>query len=148
MLAKVTADAANSKECALARQGIVPRHLLSGSGIVRHQHAQRPWTILAGQPHAESWVLNAPGEDQVDGGHEVVRIFQEERALLGKENLKALIHRDLRLIGLDLTEIRVDGRIQNELIFQDGLGVQTGLPEGGALSISRITRVPQVQFLV
>ena len=138
MLAKVTADAANSKECALARQGIVPRHLLSGSGIVRHQHAQRPWTILAGQTHAQSRVLNAPGEDQVDGSHEVVRIFQEERTLLGKENLKALIHRDLRLIGLDLTEIRVDGRIQNELIFQDGLCVQAGLPEGGALGIGRI----------
>ena len=60
-------------------------------------------------------------------------------------DFEALVDRDLRLVGLDLAEIRICGRIQHELVFHDGLCVQPDLPKGIALSELGMVQVAQVE---
>src|SRR5438105_11640787 len=64
---------------------------------------------------------------QIDWRGEVVAVLKEERALLGKEDLEALVDGDLRLVGLNLAEVGINGRVEHEAVAQDELGVQTDI---------------------
>src|SRR5260370_21427764 len=55
---------------------------------------------------------------------EKIRIFQEERPFLGKEDFKALVHRVLRLVGFDLREIRIDGRVEHQTVVKYKFGIE------------------------
>src|SRR5437868_1237173 len=72
-------------------------------------------------------MCNTTGEHQVDWGCEVIAVLQEEGTFLGKEHFEALIDRDLRLVGLDLAEVRINGSIQHEAVVQDELGVEADI---------------------
>ena len=50
--------------------------------------------------------------------------LEEEVALLGKEHFVALVDRDLRLVRLDLAEVRIDRRVDGEGVAQHQLGVE------------------------
>jgi len=53
--------------------------------------------------------------------------FEEERAQLVEEERKPLIHRDLRLVRLDLREIWIDREIGGEVGGDAVLQIQPGL---------------------
>src|SRR5205085_11151879 len=61
---------------------------------------------------------------QVDGSIEVIAVLQKKRPLLWKENLKALVDGDLRLIRLDLAEVWIHRGIQHEAIVQNEFRIQ------------------------
>src|SRR5256712_10494494 len=56
-----------------------------------------------------------------------VCVLEKERALLRKEDFESLINCVLRLIGFDLGEIRIYGRIEYQAVVKDELRVETGL---------------------
>ena len=62
-----------------------------------------------------------PRKHQIDRRHEVVAVLKEERALLGKEDLEALVDGDLGLVRLNLTEVGIHGRVNYEADAQDEL---------------------------
>src|ERR1700688_2600353 len=83
-------------------------------------------------------------KDHIDRTGEVVAVFEKERALLWKEDGESLVDRDLRLVGLDLAKVRIDGGVEHEAVVNDELGVETNLGlKGTALEkgIARITLV-------
>jgi hypothetical protein len=53
-----------------------------------------------------------------------IRIFQEERPFLGKEDFKALVHRVLWLVGFALREIRIDGRVEHQAVVENKFGIE------------------------
>ena len=55
---------------------------------------------------------------------EEVGILLEERALLRKENFKALVHRNLGIVGFDLAEIRINGGVQHQAVFDHHFGIE------------------------
>src|SRR5512142_1015576 len=69
----------------------------------------------------------ATSEHQVNWRCEVIAVFQEKGTFLGEEHFEALIYRDLRLVGLDLAEVRINGSIQHEAVVQDELGVEADI---------------------
>ena len=66
------------------------------------------------------------GVEQVDGGGEVVGVFEEKGAELGKEDGIALVDGELGLVGFDLTEVGVDRGVEDDGVLEDGLGVAAG----------------------
>src|SRR5256712_9637403 len=56
-----------------------------------------------------------------------VCVLEKERALVRKEAFESLINCVLRLIGFDLGEIRIYGRIEYQAVVKDELRVETGL---------------------
>src|SRR2546428_1518994 len=56
-----------------------------------------------------------------------VCVLEKERALLRKEDFESLINCVLRLVGFDLGEIRIYGRIEYQAVVKDELRVETGL---------------------
>src|SRR3989442_7432057 len=56
-----------------------------------------------------------------------VCVLEKERAILRKEDFESLINCVLRLVGFDLGEIRIYGRIEYQAVVKDELRVETGL---------------------
>ena len=73
------------------------------------------------------------GVNERDGGAEVAGILKKERAQLGEVHGEALIHGELRLIGLNIAEIGIDGAVQDDAVFDDELN----LAAGGAFDVPR-----------
>src|SRR6266849_4909818 len=86
-------------------------------------------------------VGNAAREDEIDRRLEIIRVLLEKGPRLGKENLEALVDRNLRLVGFDLAEVGIGGRVDDELIFEHHLGVQAHLPEGGSARVEDVARI-------
>src|SRR5436309_11229983 len=57
---------------------------------------------------------------------EIVRVLQKERALLRKVDLEPLIDGDLRLVRLDLAEIGMHRRIDDERVAQYEFRIEPG----------------------
>ena len=72
-------------------------------------------------------------------------VLQEERTLLRELHFEALVHGDLRIVGFDLAEIRIRGRVQHELVFQDRFCIQPDLPKGIALRELGMIRIAQIE---
>src|SRR5262249_34950530 len=77
------------------------------------------------QSEAILGMTDAPRKDEIDRCREEVAVLEEERPLLGKEHLEALVDGDLRLVRLDLAEIGIDRRIQHKTPMQDELAVES-----------------------
>src|SRR5256712_12112914 len=56
-----------------------------------------------------------------------VCVLEKERALLRKEDFESLINCVLRLVGFDLGENRIYGRIEYQAVVKEELRVETGL---------------------
>src|SRR5215470_1912943 len=80
-------------------------------------------------------------KDKVDRAGEVIAVLQKEWTLFRKEHREALIDGDLRLVGFNLAEVRIDGRIEHETVVQDELGVQADLGLHGLAVEKRMVRV-------
>src|SRR2546421_12610585 len=61
-----------------------------------------------------------------ESGLKVVGILQKERALLRKVDLETLIDSDLRVVRLDLAEIGMQRRIDDERVAQHEFRIESG----------------------
>ena len=80
-------------------------------------------------------------ENSAIGVAEKIGIFQEERTLLREKDLEALVNRVLRLIGLYLREIGIDGGVEHQAVVENNLGIQAGLALGVDPVKARLTRI-------
>ncbi len=106
----------------------VVRRRATRRAVVHRETTHCPATQLAGEASTETGIDDAPREKQVDRRLEVARVLGEERSLLREEDLEALVHRHLRIVGLDLAEVRVDRRIDRQPVPDDHLGVHADPP--------------------
>jgi hypothetical protein len=65
------------------------------------------------------------------------------------EELEPLVHRDLGLVGFHLAEIRIDGRVEDDVVAEDELGVEPagrieGLPGDDAIGKGRGIEKPRL----
>src|SRR5689334_2273142 len=110
----------------VAEQWISREYRLPRCTVVGQKCSNGPRPYFACEPRAVKRVHHASRENQVERSLEVIRIFLEEGPLLRKEHLKALVHRDLRIVRLNLAKIRIDGGIKHQAVFDDNLGVEAG----------------------
>ena len=73
----------------------------------------------------------------VNGEREEVGVLEEERPLLGKEDLEALVDGDLRLVRLDLAEVGVQREVEGHGVARHQLHVEAG----AALVLARVADV-------
>src|SRR5437588_6665462 len=99
-------DASYSEISSLAAQRIIIGHRAPWPAVIHGQKPNSPWPHLAGEAQSREWVLNAPCEVHIQRCGEKIRALLKERPLLRKENLEALVHEILRLVGFKLAEIR------------------------------------------
>lgn len=130
----------------LVEQRIGGIHLLPRRGGVGCQQPDRPRSVLACHAHAPFRVGDPACENEIDRGLEIVRVFLKKGPRLRKENLEALVDRNLRLIGFDLAEVGIGGRIDDEFVFEYELRVQAHLPERGSPRVEDIAWIVRVNF--
>ena len=82
----------------LPEQRVIGSHFGAWRGIIRHQHAHRPRSIFSGQTNAPLGINDAAGKEQGNRSLKIIRVLQEERALLRELHFEALVDRDLRLV--------------------------------------------------
>src|SRR5574339_11280 len=71
---------------------------------------------LAGELGARHGIGDAPRVDQPVGRVVLLQSLEEERALLGIEQLEALVQSDLTDVGFDLREVGVGGGTEGEVL--------------------------------
>src|SRR4029077_4021000 len=99
---------------------------LSRLPVIDDQRAERPFAEFARHAAAELRVGNLAREKQVYGGREKSGVLNKKRAFFRKTNSEGLVDRDLRIVRFDLAEIRIQGNVKRERVFQHELGVQPG----------------------
>ena len=92
--------------------------------VIRHQGSDGIGPHLARQTQAELGIGNSPAEEQIDRSFKKVVILQEKRPPLGEADFKAPVDRHLRIVGLHLAEIRIDGNIERKTVTEHELRVQ------------------------
>ena len=93
-------------------------------GLVVHQDgAEAPLTSATGQTQSAFGVNDAAGKQQDRVGGEEVCVLHEERATLGVLHFEALVDGDLRLVRLDLREVRIQCQVQHPGIVEHELGI-------------------------
>src|SRR6185437_15427697 len=85
-------------------------------------------------------IFDIAREEKVNRGAEEVCILLEKRSLLREKYREALVHRNLRVVGLHLAEVRVRGYVQNEIVVQKKFAVEPDLPSQRGLRKMRIER--------
>ena len=98
VLAQLAIHAHHAKVGALAGKRVSIDDATARRAIIGHHDPNGPRAFLAGQAQAIKWIDNAPREHQIQRCLKEVGVFLEERAFFGKENFKALVHRDLRIV--------------------------------------------------
>src|ERR1700733_3560326 len=96
---------------------------LSRASVIHAEKAQCPGTELAGEPGAVLRFDDVVGVVEADRGLEVAAVFEKERPYLGEVRRKALVGNG-RIVDADLTEIGVDGGIEDQAVVQDELCVE------------------------
>ena len=144
LIEDVAADAGDGKGGPIARIRIGGRQSLAGGPVVAGQDADSPRARFARQPEAELGMSNAARKHEIDGGREEVAVFEKERPLFGKEDLEALVDRDLRLVGFHLAEIGIHGGIEDEAAMQNELAIQADIGLESAALEERMVRVALV----
>src|SRR5207302_11274169 len=84
------------------------------------------------QARAEFRIGDATSEEKINRRAEVVGVLNKKRALFREKHLKALVDRDLRVVGFHLAEVGIAGNIQHQAVMEDELGVETKPAAGGA----------------
>ena len=64
---------------------------------------------------------------------EDIDAFEEERALLGKEDGEALVRRDDELVCFDLRKVRIDGEVEGDVRRDCVLTGQSGIELDGII---------------
>ncbi len=95
------------------------------SSLARTPTAQGPDFPVSRNPN--SGCRDVARKYRNDRAREVVAVLQKKRALLGEKHSETLVDRNLRLIGFDLAEVRIDGRVEHETVVQNELRVQPDL---------------------
>ncbi len=130
--------------CAISGKRICINHVLPRCAIIRYKCADGPASYFARQAAAPQRINHPPRKHQIQRRGKITGVLLKEGPLFRKENFEALVHRDLRIIGFDLPEIRIDGGVKNQAVFQHDLRIQPGFRlqmfAGKALP-GRITRV-------
>src|SRR6202008_782255 len=112
LIEDVAADACDGEGGTVARVRIRRRKSLARRPVITGQNPDSPWAGFSRESEAILGMAYAPRKDEIDRCREEVAVLEEERPLLGKEHLEALVDGDLGLVGLDLAEIRIDCGIQ------------------------------------
>src|SRR6202034_2988427 len=102
-------------------------HSQSGRPVVGGHQPDRIRTLLARQAYSGRGVLNITREKQIEWRAKVIFVLQKEWTLLGKVHLESLIHRDLRVLRLDLAEIRIRSQIQHKVVMNHELRIHARL---------------------
>ncbi len=121
-LAQILRDAADRDRGVLAVERIAGRDGLAGLAVVDGKQPDIGVVHLSRHADAVFGMHDVARVDQIDGRDEVVGILKKEGPQFGKVNGEALIDGELRLIGFDIAEVGVDGRVENDAVFQDQLG--------------------------
>src|ERR1041385_2019938 len=108
VLSEFAIDAHDAEISSGSGKRIRVNHASARRAIIGQHRAYRPWPLLAGKPDAKEWIDNAPGKDQLQRRLKVVGIFLEEGTFFRKENFKALVHRDLRIVRFNLAEVKIE----------------------------------------
>ena len=128
LLPQLARHPAHGEVGALAPQRIIIRHHAPQALIVNRQQSQPPLLAqFSGQADAVLRISYAAREVKIDGRVEKIRALLKKRPLLRKEDLKPLVHRVLRLIALQLPEVRIHREVQHQAVVQNHLSVQTGI---------------------
>ena len=138
---KVALDPDHARVRALAVERVAERNA-SGPLVVHEESADHPWTLLAGEPSASARLCEAAGEEQLDRGLEVAGVLDEERTLLRELDLEALVGGHLRLVGLDLAEVRLDRDVHGDGVLHHRLDV------GSIALLPRAAECRDVEVLV
>src|SRR5215470_4662995 len=97
------------------------------------------------EPRSKIRVCNTPGEQQINRSAEVVRVLDEERALLREEHLETLVDCHLRIVGFHLTEVGIRGDVQHQAIAKDEFRIQPDLASRRPVVKMWIGRIDSVQ---
>src|SRR5207249_4816367 len=102
--------------------------------IIGDEEADIPRALLAGEAHAESWIGDSAGKQQLREAvytyvsvAEKICVFQEEGPFFREEDFEALVDGVLRFVGLDLSEVGIDGGVEDEAVMKDEFGIQACL---------------------
>ena len=69
----------------------------------------------------------------------------EKGTLLREEDFKTLADRDLRFVGFNLTEIRLDRSVQDQAILNDEFGIQSAIDLCRAGIEARQVRITEIE---
>ena len=105
-----------------------------GGAVLGDEHADGIGSRLARDLGAPARVSDRPGVRGGDRRREDVGAFQEERALLRVEERVAGVGRQLRRVGLDLGEVRVERRVEGDIRRHAPPGRDAGLGVEGAVA--------------
>ena len=89
---------------------------------------------------------DAPRENQIDRRREEVAVLQKERTFFGKENLEALVDRDLGLVRFNLAEVGIHRCIQYKAPMQDEFSIQPNVGFESAALENRMVRITLVDI--
>jgi hypothetical protein len=117
----------------------------AGAAIVGRHQAHGVRAVFPCEADSGRGIADAAREKQVQGCAEKIFILQKERAFFRKIDGIALVHCDLRVLGLDLAEVRIGGHVDDELIVDDELRVHAGLALATGLLKVRIGEVASVE---
>src|SRR6185437_10648385 len=85
-------------------------------------------------------IFDITRKEKINRSAKQVCILLEKRSLLREKYREALVHRNLRVVGLHLAEVRVRGYVQNEIVVQKKFAVEADLPSQRGLRKMRIER--------
>ena len=85
---------------------------ISGRVVRRQQDAERVSALLARQFHGIIRIDDGAGVDRLYRGLKDVDAFEKKRPFFREEGRETLIGGDYRLIGFDLREIGIGGKIE------------------------------------
>src|SRR5581483_9542644 len=78
---------------------------------------------------------------QVNRSSEVVRILDKERPLLREKDFEPLVDRDLRIVRLDLAEVRIAGNIHHQAFAKNEFRVEAELASRQSIREMRCGRI-------
>ena len=97
---------------------------LPGRLVVHEHRSDAPVPQPSGKPGARFGIDDAAREHELGFRAEVVGVLYEKRPQLRKPHLEALVDGDLRLVGLNLAEVRVERDVQHHAVLKDEFRVQ------------------------
>lgn len=126
LLANIAIHAKHTEVGFGSRERVTRSNRLARGLIVRKEGADRPRTLLASETQAVIGVGDAASKDKIYGSGEVACIFEKEGTLFRKENLETLVDGDLRLVGFNLSKIRIQGGVEDKGILEYDFRIEAG----------------------
>ena len=99
---------------------------LAGLAVVDGEDANVGAAKLAGDARAKLGADDVAGVEQGERRGKVAGVLEEEGAKLGKVNGVTLVHGELWLVAFDVGEVGIDGGVEDDGVFEDGLDLAAG----------------------